>query len=90
MNRNELILCDHGSGSVSGYGYDEKHKTSGSMSLSGINKALKAGGVEFDFVGFDACLMATAETGLMLNSYADYMIASEETSPASAGTTPTG
>ena len=80
-NRNELILWDHGSGSVSGYGYDEKHKASGSMSLSGINKALKAGGVEFDFVGFDACLMATAETGLMLNSYADYMIASEETEP---------
>ena len=37
--------------------------------------------MEFDFVGFDACLMATAETGLMLNSYADYMIASEETEP---------
>ena len=41
---NELILWDHGSCSVSGYGYDEKHKASGSMSLSGINKALKAGG----------------------------------------------
>ena len=80
-NRNELILWDHGSGSVSGYGYDEKNKASGSMSLAGINKALKAGGVEFDFVGFDACLMATAETGLMLNNYADYMIASEETEP---------
>ena len=80
-NRNELILWDHGCGSVSGYGYDEKFKSSGSMSLSGINKALKDGGVEFDFVGFDACLMATAETGLMLNNYADYMIASEETEP---------
>ena len=80
-NRNELILWDHGSGSVSGYGYDEKHKSSGSMSLAGINKALKNGGVDFDFVGFDACLMATAETALMLNSYADYMIASEETEP---------
>ena len=80
-NRNELILWDHGSGSVSGYGYDEKFKNSGSMSLSGINKALRDGGVTFDFVGFDACLMATAETGLMLNNYADYMIASEETEP---------
>ena len=80
-NRNELIFWDHGSGSVSGYGYDEKFKNSGSMSLSGINKALKDGGVTFDFVGFDACLMATAETGLMLNNYADYMIASEETEP---------
>ena len=80
-NRNELILWDHGGGSVSGYGYDEKYARSGSMSLAGIDQALKAGGVTFDFVGFDACLMATLETGLMLDRYADYMIASEETEP---------
>ena len=80
-NRNELILWDHGGGSVSGYGYDEKYASSGSMSLAGINQALKAGGVKFDFIGFDACLMATAETALMLNDYADYLIASEETEP---------
>ena len=80
-NRNELILWDHGGGSVSGYGYDEKYPRSGSMTLAGINEALKAGGVTFDFIGFDACLMATLETGLMLDSYADYMIASEETEP---------
>lgn len=80
-NRNELILWDHGGGSVTGYGYDEKYARSGSMTLAGINEALKEGGVSFDFVGFDACLMATLETGLMLDSYADYMIASEETEP---------
>ena len=80
-NRNELILWDHGGGSVSGYGYDEKSYSSGSMTLAGISKALKAGGVKFDFVGFDACLMATAENALMLDSYADYLIASEETEP---------
>ncbi|MBQ3671023.1 MAG: hypothetical protein II921_06045 [Treponema sp.] len=80
-NRYELVFWDHGGGSVSGYGYDEKFASKGSMDLSGINKALKAGGVKFDFVGFDACLMATAETALMLNDYADYMIASEETEP---------
>ncbi len=81
-NRNELILWDHGGGSVTGYGYDEKYSRSkGSMTLAGINEALKAGGVTFDFVGFDACLMATLETGLMLDKYADYMIASEETEP---------
>ena len=80
-NRNFLIFWDHGGGSVSGYGYDEKFQRSGSMSLANINKALKAGGVKFDFVGFDACLMATAETALMLNNHADYMIASEETEP---------
>ena len=80
-NRNELIFWDHGAGSVSGYGYDEKFKSSGSMSLAGINKALKSGGVTFDFVGFDACLMATTETALMMDRYADYMVASEETEP---------
>ncbi len=80
-NRYELIFWDHGGGSVSGYGYDEKFASKGSMDLAGINKALKAGGIKFDFIGFDACLMATAETALMLNDYADYMIASEETEP---------
>ncbi len=80
-NRNQLIFWDHGSGSINGYGYDEKFKTSGSMDLSEINKALKKSGVTFDFVGFDACLMATLETALMLTNYADYMIASEETEP---------
>lgn len=80
-NRNILILWDHGGGSVSGYGYDEKNTRSGSMNLAGINNALKNGGVTFDFIGFDACLMATAETALMLDNYADYLIASEETEP---------
>ena len=80
-NRNELILWDHGGGSVSGYGYDEKYKSSGSMTLDGISKALSDAGVTFDFIGFDACLMATLETGLMLDNYADYLIASEETEP---------
>ncbi len=79
-NRQELILWDHGGGSISGFGYDEKAK-SGSMTLSGINKALKNAGTTFDFIGFDACLMATVENGLMLANYADYMIASEETEP---------
>lgn len=80
-NRNELILWDHGGGSVTGYGYDEKNKNSGSMSLAGVDQALRSANVKFDFIGFDACLMATAETALMLNEHADYLIASEETEP---------
>lgn len=80
-NRNQLIFWDHGSGSIKGYGYDEKFASSGSMDLSEINQALKKSGVTFDFVGFDACLMATLETALMLTDYADYVIASEETEP---------
>ena len=70
-NRNMLIFWDHGGGSISGYGYDEKSPRSGSMGLSGINQALAAAGVTFDAIGFDTCLMATLETGLMLEPYAD-------------------
>ena len=80
-NRNMLILWDHGGGSITGYGYDEKNLASGSMDLGGIDKALSTAGVTFDFIGFDACLMATYETALTLDPYADYLIASEETEP---------
>ena len=80
-NRTCLIFWDHGGGSVSGYGYDEHYGQGKTMTLAGINDALKAGGVKFDFVGFDTCLMGTVENGLMLNQYADYMIASEESEP---------
>lgn len=80
-DRMSLIFWDHGGGSVSGYGYDEKYPRSGSMNLAGINTALKESGIKYDFIGFDACLMATAETALMVSNYADYMIGSEETEP---------
>ena len=80
-NRNELIFWDHGGGSVSGYGYDQKYPRSGSMNLAGISQALQKAGMTFDFIGFDACLMATAENALMLTKYGDYLIASEETEP---------
>ena len=80
-SRYELILWDHGGGSVSGYGYDEKFASGGSMTLEGLDRALRDGGLKFDFIGFDACLMATAETALTMSQYADYLIASEETEP---------
>ena len=80
-NRMCLIFWNHGGGSISGYGYDERYGQGQTMTLAGINEALKNGGVKFDFIGFDTCLMATVENGLMLSQYADYMIASEETEP---------
>ncbi len=51
------------------------------MDLAKLDRALSSGGVTFDFIGFDACLMATAETAFMTEKYADYLIASEETEP---------
>ena len=80
-NRNALIFWDHGGGSVTGYGYDEKNKTASSMTLNKISSALKNAGCKFDFIGFDACLMATLENALVCNEFADYLIASEETEP---------
>lgn len=79
-DRYMLIFWDHGGGSVTGYGYDQLYPK-GSMTLDKIDKALKEGGCKFDFIGFDACLMATLETALVTERYADYLIASEETEP---------
>ncbi len=80
-DRNILIFWDHGGGSLSGYGYDEKNPRAGSMTLAQIDQALAGANMKFDFVGFDTCLMATVENAMMISKYADYMIASEETEP---------
>ena len=80
-NRNILIFWDHGGGSISGYGYDEKNARNGSMSLAQIDQALGGANVKFDIIGFDTCLMATVENAMMLSKYGDYMVASEETEP---------
>lgn len=80
-DRNVLIFWDHGGGSITGYGYDEKNPSSSSMTLAKIDSALKNAGVKFDCIGFDACLMATLENALVCNEYADYLLASEETEP---------
>ena len=80
-NRNMIVFWDHGGGTISGYGYDERSGGNSSMNLAGIQKALRDGGVIFDMIGFDTCLMATAENALMLSEFGDYMVASEETEP---------
>lgn len=79
-DRYSLIMWDHGGGSLSGFGYDQHYPNDG-MKLDEIAVALKNGGCAFDFIGFDACLMATLETAMVLEPYADYMIASEELEP---------
>jgi hypothetical protein len=79
-SRYDLILWDHGGGTLSGFGNDEKFPGT-TMSLEKIAEALRDGGVKFDFIGFDACLMATLENAMTVEPYADYLIASEETEP---------
>lgn len=80
-NRNILIFWDHGGGSISGFGYDEKSGSSASMGLTKINRALTEANVKFDWIGFDACLMSTLETAQVCGNFADYLIASEEVEP---------
>jgi len=80
-NRNILIFWDHGGGSITGYGYDEKNGGNDSMDLAEIDAALADAGVVFDWIGFDTCLMSTLETDIVCAKYADYVIASEETEP---------
>ena len=82
-DRNILILWDHGGGTIGGYGYDENYPHESAMSIPQIASALKAGGVKFDMVGFDACLMSTAETMFALEPYTDYVVASQRSEPGS-------
>lgn len=71
-----LILWDHGGGPIYGFGEDQNYGYS-TMPLTDYQSALKKGGVHFDFVGFDACLMGSVETALLTSEYADYLICAE-------------
>ncbi|MBE6573696.1 MAG: hypothetical protein E7652_04795 [Ruminococcaceae bacterium] len=78
-----LILWDHGSGPIEGYGNDE---ISGDvLTLSEIGQALKDSGLgvnrKLELIGFDACLMSSVETAWMLRNYAEYFVASQEIEP---------
>ena len=80
-----LVLWDHGSG-YKGYGGDENHSLEG-MSLPTMAAALtgfqSATGITFDYIGFDACLMATLEVAQTLRPFARYLGASQELEPGS-------
>lgn len=82
-DRYALIMWDHGAGTTGGFGYDENFRSSPAMSIAEMDSALDEAGVVFDFIGFDACLMATLETALVMERHADYMIASQMPEPGS-------
>lgn len=79
-----LIFWNHGGGSISGICFDELNDMD-SLSLKEVDKALSDSfdcmSEKFEFIGFDACLMATLETANVLVPYANYMYGSEETEP---------
>ncbi len=79
-----LIIWDHGGGSINGICQDENFEGD-SLTMAELDTAFLASpftGRKLDWIGFDACLMSTAETAKVIAPYANYMIASEETEPA--------
>ncbi len=84
-DRYALILWDHGNGPLEGYGKDTQFEND-ALRLTEIMEALKASPFGEDnklsFVGFDACLMSSAELAVSLADYADYLIASQEVEPS--------
>ncbi len=84
-DRYMLVLWDHGGGFAYGYGSDilnSRKDGKNGLSASEIIKAVKASGVKFDVIGFDACLMQDLEYANAFESCADYYLCSEETEPA--------
>lgn len=79
-----LIFWDHGGGSISGVCLDMVNQRD-LLSLAEIDSALTKVSEKmtdkFEFIGFDACLMATVECANILSPYAEYMYASEEVEP---------
>lgn len=86
-----LVFWDHGGGTNGGYGgYSgdgDVTTKAGNLSVSELRQAIKDAvavtGKKFELIGFDACLMATAEIAYYLEPYAKYLVASEELEPGS-------
>ena len=76
-----LIFWDHGGGPVYGFGYDEYHPYSSTLTIDEIQLALRNGGVYFDLIGMDSCLMASLEVCCSLYEYCDYTLLSEDFEP---------
>jgi len=78
-----LIMWDHGGGSIAGFGHDEKFNNS-SLTLPDMRQAFEEVGLrdnKLEFLGFDACLMATVEMAVLAADYARVLVASEDLEP---------
>ena len=80
-----LVFWNHGGGPVWGFGVDElASKEKDCLFVPELNAALANSALaqkKAEFIGFDACLMATVETAQQLQRYAKYLVASEEMEP---------
>ena len=74
-------FSDHGGAGLNGFGGDTRYSNNtGSLSIKDLAEAFKNTNTKFNIVSFDACLMASFELMYVLEPYADYLIAAEETS----------
>lgn len=82
-DHNALICWNHGGGPVYGYGVDELYGDR--LFYNELKKAMEnapfQGENKLDWIGFDACLMASVEIANLFSEFADYLVASEETEP---------
>lgn len=76
-----LIMWNHGGGSIGGYGGSEATSMDVNSLKTAFDKAKAETGVHFDIIGFDACLMATAEYAYNFTDYGKYYVASEALEP---------
>lgn len=84
--RTGVILWNHGGGTVGGVCCDERYGMN-RLTLDELDSAFSAvyppesGEPPLEFIGFDACLMATVDVAALFQDTAHYMIASEEVEP---------
>ncbi len=77
-----VVFWDHGGGSLSGVCFDELFDYDSLLLFeldNAFGKLYDEMTDRFEFIGFDACLMATVEAANALAPYARYLYASEET-----------
>lgn len=79
-----VILWGHGSGSVYGYGHDERFGLN-PLTLPELEKTFKdtyeKTRKKLEVVAFDACLVTNLETLSYINQYAKYIVGSEDMVP---------
>lgn len=78
-----VIFWNHGGG-IEGFGWDEVHDND-HLEVNELIGALAVTksetGVNFELIGFDACLMATTEVAYNLKDFGNYLVSSEEIEP---------
>ncbi len=77
----DIIFSDHGGAGLYAFGTDTRYTDDrDAVTLRDLDDAFSSTGLQFDMVGFDACLMASFELMNVLSPYANYLVAAEETS----------